>query len=160
MILETLLTIIVIILIVIALNIRDEIRYDKMSFKEAIDLTGLPIVTFYQNDKKFNFLLDTGANNSVINKSALELLEHNLVNKSTTVTGINGKPISAECVSLYLTYGNKNYEETFQAIDMSEAFKVIKEESGVSLVGILGSEFFKRNKYILDFNKLIAYSKK
>ena len=43
-----------------------------MSFREALDLVGLPIVTFYQGDKKLNFLLDTGANLSVINKAALE----------------------------------------------------------------------------------------
>ena len=38
-------------------------------FKTSIELTGLPIIVFYQNNKKYNFLLDTGSNVSYINKS-------------------------------------------------------------------------------------------
>ena len=45
--------------------------YNKISFKETLDLTDLPIVTFEQNGNKINFLLDTGANRSVINKAIL-----------------------------------------------------------------------------------------
>ena len=50
-------------------GIEDHNRKESMSFREAIDLVGLPIVTFYQGDRKYNFLLDTGANLSVINLS-------------------------------------------------------------------------------------------
>ena len=41
----------------------------KISFKEALDLTELPVVTFIGKGKKLNFLIDTGANNSILNES-------------------------------------------------------------------------------------------
>lgn len=47
-----------------------------MSFKESMDLVELPIITFYNNGKKLNFLLDTGANNSIINKSVIKDLDY------------------------------------------------------------------------------------
>ena len=37
----------------------------KISFKEALSLTELPVVTFIGKGKKLNFLIDTGANNSI-----------------------------------------------------------------------------------------------
>ena len=41
----------------------------KISFKEALDLTELPVVTFIGKGRKLNFLIDTGANNSILNES-------------------------------------------------------------------------------------------
>ena len=51
----------------------------NMSFKEAMDLVELPVVTFYNGDKKFNFLLDTGATISVINSNILDNFTHEKV---------------------------------------------------------------------------------
>ena len=34
----------------------------RMSFKESLDVIELLIVTFYQGDKKRNFILDSGSN--------------------------------------------------------------------------------------------------
>ena len=42
---------------------------------------------------------------------------------------------------------------------MKEAFGNIKKETGVTIHGILGSDFFTRYKYVLDFDKLIFYKK-
>ena len=44
----------------------------KISFKDTIDKTGLPIVSFSQNDKHFDFIIDTGAEYSVINSNSLK----------------------------------------------------------------------------------------
>ena len=43
--------------------------------------------------------------------------------------------------------------------DLDKPFNNIKKESGVTIHGILGNNFFKKYKYVLDFDKLIAYSK-
>ena len=54
----------------------------------------------------------------------------------------------------------RNYSEDFQVLDIQNAIDQVKSESGVNMIGILGSEFFRKYKYILDFNELVAYSKK
>lgn len=132
----------------------------KMSFMESMDLTGLPIVTFLIDNKKYNFLLDTGANYSVINSSLIDDITHTKIDKQSSVIGMEGNAVISNFIDIILTYKNKKFQESFQVINMDSAFNKIKKESGVAICGILGSEFFRRYNYILDFKELIVYSKK
>lgn len=131
-----------------------------MSFREAMDLAELPIVTFKIGEKKANFILDTGANASVINKCILDKIEHEVLDKSYTVMGIDGIPSNNQCVSINLKYRDREFKEEFQAVDMSGVFGAMKQESGVVVHGLIGNAFFAKYKYVLDFKDLIAYSKK
>ena len=130
-----------------------------MSFKEALDLTNLPIVTFVNNKKKFNFLLDTGSNRSVINESSLKDCAYKKIDGVNTLSGLDGVERIVNNVSLDLCYKGKIYEETFQVTDLAPAVKSLKEETGVNLHGILGNQFFQNYRYILNFDEMIAYSK-
>jgi hypothetical protein len=161
MVLEVLIIIIAVVTIALIVNgVESYNKKDVMSFREAMDLTNLPIVTFYQGDKKFNFLLDTGASLSVINQAALNSVEHSILEGNGTLFGVDGVKREVSYASINLTYKNNNYSETFQVLDIQNAIDQIKAESGVNMIGILGSEFFRKYRYILDFNELIAYSKK
>ena len=158
--LDFLIILVLIVISAIIINgVEDCNRKDAMSFREAMDLTNLPIVTFYQGDKKFNFLLDTGATLSVINQAALESITHTTTNETGELYGVDGVKREVSYASINLAYKNKDYTEEFQVLDMQEAIDQVKAESGVNMVGIIGSEFFRKYKYILDFNELIAYSK-
>jgi hypothetical protein len=44
-------------------------------------------------------------------------------------------------------------------VDLKDAFDNIKSEHGVTIYGILGSDFLSKYKYILDFKDNIAYIK-
>lgn len=131
---------------------------ELMSFKESIDLTNLPIVTFEIDGKKCNFLLDTGASGSVINKGVLDQFKHVEIDAISTVFGMEGNPQEVPVVEMWLNYRSKTFKEVFQAIDMNNAFSMIKQEYGVTIHGILGSNFFKKYKYILNFDNLVAYT--
>ena len=132
----------------------------NMSFKEAMDLVELPVVTFYNGDKKFNFLLDTGATISVINSNILDNFTHEKIESTGILWGMEGNKINVSYIKASLIYKDKTYEENFQVVDMTASFNAVKAESGVTLSGILGNSFFKKYQYVLDFNSLIAYSKK
>ena len=158
--LDFLLILVLVVISAIIINgVEDYNRKDAMSFREAMDLTNLPIVTFYQGDKKFNFLLDTGATLSVINQAALESIIHTTINKTGELYGVDGVKREVSYASINLAYKNKDYTEEFQVLDMQEAIDQVKAESGVNMVGIIGSEFFRKYKYVLDFDELVAYSK-
>lgn len=133
---------------------------NTMSFREAMDLAELPIVTFRIGEKKANFILDTGANASVINKCILDKIDHEVLDKTHTVMGIEGIASENPCVSINLKYRDQYFQEEFQAIDMSGVFSAMKQESGVVVHGLIGNAFFTKYKYVLDFKDLIAYSKK
>ena len=153
----------VVVLAVIINGIEDYCKYNKrvsISFKEALDLVDLPVITFYNDNKKFNFLLDTGATISVIDSNVLDRFTHTELDYTGTLYGMEGNKQDVSYVRAQLDYKNKSYEEDFQVADLSAAFSQLKSTSGVTLSGILGNSFFTKYQYVLDFNSLIAYSSK
>lgn len=160
MILEIIGVVILVLAVAFIANTIDDMRKknnSKISFKEAMDLVELPVVTFYNGDKKLNFLLDTGSNVSYINSSIIPLLDHEKTDKEMNTIGIEGNKVSNQFCKMSVTYKNQVFEEEFSIADLNEAFSVVKQESGVQIHGILGSKFFERYKYVLDFKELIAY---
>lgn len=156
--------IIILVIVVIAAIIINGVQdYDRkkveMSFKESMNLTELPIVTFYNGSTKLNFLLDTGANLCVINSRIIDSLNYKKLDEKGSVFGMEGNSVDIDYISMDFTYNSKSYSSSFQVVDMQEAFDRIKQESGVTVHGILGSKFFEEYKYVLDFKELIAYTK-
>lgn len=156
--------IIILVIVVIAAIIINGVQdYDRkkveMSFKESMNLTELPIVTFYNGSTKLNFLLDTGANLCVINSRIIDSLNYKKLDEKGSVFGMEGNSVDIDYISMDFTYNNKSYSSSFQVVDMQEAFDRIKQESGVTVHGILGSKFFEEYKYVLDFKELIVYTK-
>lgn len=133
---------------------------NAISFRQGFDLTELPVITLYQNDKKFNFLLDTGSNDSIIDSNVLDQIEYRETNYISELFGLGGKINKVSICNISLSYKDIEYNYDYLIHDMSSPFNQIKQSSGVILHGILGSKFFNKFKYVLDFNELIAYSKK
>lgn len=133
----------------------------KISFKEAIDLTELPVVTFISKGRKLNFLLDTGANNSILNESVANKMKLKCEEFDGVETNTAGGNINLNKVTnLIIKFDdNREYDECFLISNMDDAFNNIKAETGVMIHGILGSNFFTRNKYIIDFDSLALYVK-
>lgn len=131
----------------------------QVSFREAYDLTGLPIVTFKQGKNKINLLVDTGSTKSVILPSILENIKNEKLNEEGTIFGMEGNVINTSYVSIDFKLHKNNYSEKFQVVDMSSAFNAIKQDTDVTIHGILGNSFFENYGYVLDFKDFIAYSK-
>lgn len=128
-------------------------------FKESVDLVGLPIVTFTNNGQKLHFLLDTGSDDSYIVPSVLDLLE--VIEKGSTTTPIitgGGNVESLGYVVLDIFYKNHGFRNMFKINPMEQALKDAFGDKGVVVHGILGSIFFNKYNYILDFKELQATS--
>jgi hypothetical protein len=143
----------------IATLVSNHEKKNAISFKESMDLTDLPIITLRQGAKKVNLLLDTGSTKSVILPSVLENLEYEDTGEVGTIYGMEGNTIDTKYIKMDLMYNYITYNEVFQVVDMSNAFNSIKQSTGVTVHGILGNSFFERYKYIIDFQKFIAYGK-
>lgn len=126
----------------------------NISFKEAIDLTGFPIVTFESNNKKYNFLLDTGSNCSVLHHDYVKDMSGKYTGEVTNLCGLDGIDREVKFYKATLIYLDKELTEEFQITDLSVPFDSIKKEFGVTLHGILGNSFFTAYRSIIDFNKL------
>lgn len=134
-------------------------KREIMSFRQSYELTDLPLLTFYQGANKLNFLLDTGSNSCIIDSNVLDKLEYKDTGNKSTLYGLEGNKALHSMCSINLTYKSTSYECDCIVNDMKEPFSNFKEECGVTLHGILGSNFFNKYKYVLDFAELIAYSK-
>lgn len=129
------------------------------SFRQGFDLTEFPIITLYQGEKKFNFILDTGSNNNIIDKEVLKNVKHDPTEYDSVVTGVEGNGRKDPIHEITFTYEDHQFPFYYVVSDLSGVFAAIKQESGVTLHGMLGSKFFNTYRYVLDFNKLIAYIK-
>ena len=131
----------------------------SISFKQGFDLTDLPVITLYQGEKKFNFILDTGSTHSVINRDVLKQLEYNERPGHGELVGMEGNPVKTSVCDITFSYKDIQFSYTYMVNDLSAVFETIKRNSGVNLHGVIGSRFFNEYKYVLDFDELIAYSK-
>ena len=164
MVLKIVVILLAVILLAIIINGAEDYcrqkKRENMSFREAMDLVELPVVTFYNKDAKLNFLLDTGSDLSYINKSILPSLEYKKIDESRNIISVGGNTQSLGGCDMTVTYKNQKFIDRFYISNLDEAFGAIKAETGVQIHGILGSKFFAKYKYILDFENLVAYFKK
>ena len=134
-----------------------EKKNSEISFREAMDLVELPVITFYNGDRKINFLLDTGSNISYLNKSVVSSLVVESTGEESNIIGIEGNKVNCKICKMIIRRKNQEFEEEFSIADLDKAFRTVREESGVQIHGILGSRFFEKYKYVLDFKDYIAY---
>ena len=132
-------------------------KSSEISFREAMDLAELPVITFYNGDKKINFLLDTGSNISYLNESIVSSLVTESTGEASNIIGIEGNKVNCKICKMIIRRKNQEFEEEFSIADLDKAFSIVKKESGVQIHGILGSRFFGKYKYVLDFKDYIAY---
>lgn len=155
-----------IVLIIIALTIMSIVikrhivkGHSTVSFQEAMDLVELPIITVQNNNTKINLLLDTGSNSSYISPSVLNGLKYDELEISNTTVGFGGGAAHTRGCNMEIKYKKLSFKDTFIIMQSDDVFSAIKQECGVQVHGILGSKFFDRYSYVIDFKDLIAYIK-
>lgn len=137
-------------------------KIKRFSFRESMALSGLPIISFENNHHWVNMLLDTGGTDSIIDSNYIQYLEYTDTDKPTSsFVGTTGKTdIGQKIINISLTKDDdKSFNVDCTVINLGEAFTAIKESYGVQLHGILGTDFLDKYKYVIDFEKMIAYNK-
>ena len=160
LIIQAIITLACVCAIALIVNKIEDSKKDYMSFREALALAELPIVTFNQGDKKINMILDTGANNNIIDKKVVESLITSPSSRIGRITGIGGSKEDIPFVTIEFSYKDKVFKDDFQVTDMSYTFNAIKAATGVTAHAMIGNSFMQKNKYVLDFKEMVAYSRK
>lgn len=163
MVLETAIVLLAVAGIAITANhFESKIRKErgKISLKESLDLAEIPIVTFLEGDTKLNFLLDTGSSDSHISTSAAKMLMGTPVETDYSYTSSNGSCTVSKMMDTALRYKDEEFKVSLYINEgLDESFETVKSNCGVQLHGILGSDFLREHKYIMDFAELVAYHK-
>lgn len=153
----------IIILYIIGNAIYDYIknrRYEQISIRESLNLTGNPIIMLENNGKILNFVVDTGANKSMIDSTVLQECNYKKLNKKTNNIGIEGKAEALNNIQMNLKGRKSEYVEEFNVTDLSTVVEHIKNNTGVTIHGLIGTPFLTKYNYVLDFEELVIYSKK
>lgn len=140
-------------------NDKVKLEKSKISIKESMDLAQIPIVTFEEGNNKLNFLLDTGSTHSHISKDAAKLVTGAAMDVEYNYTTSMGDANNvSKIIEAVLTYKKDNFKVNLYVNEgLDDSFKSVKNQCGVQLHGIMGSNFLKEYKYILDFAELVAY---
>lgn len=122
--------------------------------------SSIPFIRVKHNNVSFNLIIDTGCTISCIDKNILELLVHENTDGKSDVLYANGTSSEeVEIVNIPITIGDNTYNESFNAIDFSNMAKQVADTYGITIRGLLGSEFMYKHQLILDFEKhLIRYT--
>lgn len=134
----------------------------EFSIKEALELANSPIITLNNNGKALNFLVDTGACFSMINKEIIPELNAEKCNRQGSAWGVSGEVVSVDYYTIELqdpSSGNTLIED-FGNYDLSTAFAENEKEFGIHIDGILGITFLSAYSCLIDFGKAKIYSKK
>lgn len=162
-IIKVLVILLLISLIALVINLIEAKHKNKkvaIPFKESMDLLSVPVVTFMNEDTKLHFLLDTGGDYSYIDKSVLSVIDIKDKNDNSIniVTG-SGSATSEGMVTFKFSYKKHIFEETFVVQDLKDQLAAAFSPYGVIVHGVLGSAFFSKYKYEINYEDLTAYSK-
>lgn len=136
-------------------------KISKVSFKNTLKSTGIPIVTLKHHDKRLNFIIDTGATTSLINSSMLNNInDKTKIDGNDVVSGLDPNiEYKAQKYIIPISLNKINFNVTFCSLDLDGTFGQLADECGIVVHGLLGSDFLECNKCILDYEKMILYHK-
>lgn len=140
-----------------AFAFKERNKRSYISLKESLDLVGLPVVTFMQNDLKLNFLIDSGSQSNFITVNTMNNIQFSLTEEVRSVINNGGKIDSLESCIVDITYKDIVFTDLFFIGMYDEQFEELKANTGVQIHGILGVPFFTKYGYVLDFKELTFY---
>ena len=134
---------------------------EKELIKFEATKTSLPFIKVKHNNISFNLVIDTGCTMSCIDSNILDLLIHNPTgNYMEDIIFADGSNNgTTPIVEIPITIGDKDYVEQFNSVDFKAMAQQVKDSFGITIRGLIGSEFLYKNSLILDFDKhLIRYT--
>lgn len=134
------------------------------SIKGSVLKHGFPLIKMTIFGKRYNFVLDTGATVNVLDSSVLADIPVGENVDLKEGQGFMGAGDVAQrdtqVCTLPMTYNKQQFSEKFQIANLSEMFDSIEKEEGIRIHGMLGSGFFKKHQWSIDFDKMVVWTGK
>lgn len=123
----------------------------------GLQKTGLPLIITSGKLKNLCFLIDTGATFNVLFSYVYEHFkeEFKTLNEMRNIMGIEGHYKETPIIEATFNFEGNDYTSTFSVLEASEAVTQVQEETGVQIHGILSTDFLIKNKWIINFDKLV-----
>lgn len=127
------------------------------SFADSLKSLTAPLITleFLVNGKptSFNFLIDTGASDCYIDSNVVKLLDKvvNLEEDYCSVYSSTGTQENIGLSRLEFVCDGHSFSQRFLRNDLSECRKYIQENYKTDFVGMIGINFFRRYKAVINY---------
>ena len=121
--------------------------------------TGLPLIVVQHEKSELCFLLDTGSTFNLIRAMVAQMLNCPTQDSTISIHSLTGSQDEQKGVEISFIFEDMTFHEQFICCELSEGFNAIEKETGVQIHGILGSNFFLKHGWIIDYDKMIVYSK-
>jgi hypothetical protein len=120
----------------------------KYSF-QSWEKSDLPFITIDVQGYKLNMITDSAAAVSIIRKDVLKNLTYDRSNRSVNLAALTDESVNSEVVAIPININGKEVKTDFVVYD-SDDIACFKKH-GIIMDGILGVEFFKATKGMIDF---------
>ena len=123
----------------------------------GLNKTKLPIIPVEIKGKHLCLIIDTGSTCSLIDSNVVEYFKDIATPVGDyNISGIDGTKHKVDVITLPFSFEGQSYSPKFCVKPLLEDFKDIETESGIQVVGLLGTDFLMENKWIIDFDKLVV----
>ena len=126
------------------------------SFKNAIKMVRVPVISFENNNQTFHFIIDSGASHSIININSIQNFIFKEKDGKSRVYGVDGNKIDSTSVIVELNKKGYNFVNEFQILPVG-GFENIKNKHGIEISGLIGNDFLSKYEFIMDFKNLKYY---
>jgi len=133
----------------------EKIKWESIDIeKEIFFETGLSLIKINIYDKDYLFLVDTGANDCIIDTDAVKELGPNieLVETDNMLKGFESNMQLKE-VNIPVKVANIDETMLFSVLSLDNINEYFNEKNGV-ITGIIGSNFLRYFALIIDFHQL------
>lgn len=130
-------------------------RRVSLSVRESMESTGLPLISLWCGNNVLNFLLDSGSDNNCIDIASFSDMMHLLEksNNALNLFGMEGNTYSCDRRILHL--GDKmDYTIEVTVLPDANGLKAFSAQTGYTVHGILGLDFMRRTRCVLDMDNL------
>jgi hypothetical protein len=120
----------------------------KYSF-QSWEKSDLPFITIDVQGHKLNMITDSAAAVSIIRKDVLKNLTYDRSSRSVNLAALTDESVNSEVVAIPININGKEVKTDFVVYD-SDDIACFKRH-GIIMDGLLGVEFFKATKGMIDF---------
>lgn len=129
----------------------------EVSFKKHFKKVKVPLIKMKIAGELRYFVVDSGADNSVLSKTFYDSVDPKNftdVNYSMKIITPNGETEERPFVEADLSFKKDVFEDIpFLVSDLTSVENHIKSISNIVIAGILGSSFFNKYKWAIDFDE-------
>lgn len=128
----------------------------KIKFYTDATEMGLPFIKIQEGEfKGLIFLIDTGSNDNILFGYAYQQLKDLLapIESQNSLYGIDGKKTIMNLASGKMSFFGKEHEMVFLIREDDKAAKLLSQDMGFPICGILGTRFMLEHDWMINFAK-------